>query len=289
MKLGNTHCFKLILVAAMLMLANRSHAIVTPYLESVSNTLTAIQATLTNNTAQERQQRALIGRALRTLAKPSESVASDYSLFVTAATQLGPVAQTPELLILGTNVFTAFTNEAQAQIIGTGNRLAALSEFVRTRNAASNNLKQAQRALDGIPSLRDFRQALFAGNQVFTKIATANRLAAIGEAKPGFAPNSVAGTSLTHSNRTDSSVVSFTDETHYTQTESGGGPVNGTYTYDRTGLNTATAVLTSGEGTPAESVTTVKLIFTAANRGKFTSRTVDDTGTDNSSGTFTIP
>src|SRR5687767_15262078 len=110
MKMGNITSFKIVLIAAMLMLATRSQAYFTTYLDSVSNALTSAFTELTNNptpTRAERQQIVAIGKALRTLAKPSTSVLGDYNLFLATVTQLGPIAQDPEFLTLGTNVFTA--------------------------------------------------------------------------------------------------------------------------------------------------------------------------------------
>lgn len=277
-----------LLVAALLLLGSQAQAYYTNYLDVVSNTLSFVYTSLTNEpspTASERQQIARIGRALRTLSKPSTNVAGDYNLFVKAATQLGPLAGDPAFLELGTNVFDAFTNQAQVEIIDAGNRVAALNDFVRVKRGASNQVRQAQATLDRIPALSDIRIALLVGRLVFNKITVANRLAAIGERKPGFAPDAVVGTSITHSNAESSGVVSFVDGTNFTETEVGGDPNSGTYTYTRTGLNSATLVLTSDDGLGGQEEVTVKLVFTAEGRGKFNARN----GQEASKGSFTIP
>ena len=290
MKMGIAHCVRSLLVAGSLLLASGAQAYYTNYLDSVSNTLTFVHAILTNDPspdASERRQIALIGRALRTLSLPSTTVAGDYKLFVKAAMQLGPIAEDPMFLELGTNVFDAFTNEAQVQIIAAGDRIAALNDFVGVKRAASNQVRQAQATLDRIPTLTDIRLALVVGRQVFNKINVANRLAAIGEAKPGFATDSVIGKTLAHEERGNSGTVHFDDATNATQTETGGTPEAATYTWTRTGLNTATLVITAeDEGGP--SVTTVKLKFTSATGGTFTFRNDSDGGLETGSGTFTI-
>jgi hypothetical protein len=287
MKKGIAHWLTRLLVAGLLLLTSQAHAYYTNYLDAVSNTLAFFYTSLTNQpstTPSERQQIARIGRALRTLSKPSTNVAGDYKLFVKAATQLGPLAGDPSFLELGSNVFDAFTNEAQVEIFAAGERVAALNDFVRVKRAASNQVRQAQATLDRIPTLSDIRVALLVGQAMFNKITAANRLAAIGERKPGFALNAVAGTSLTHSNAESSGTVTFVDGTNFTESEVGGDPNSGTYTYTRTGLNSATLVLTS-EGGGGEEEVTVKLVFTGEGRGKFNARN----GAERSKGAFTIP
>jgi hypothetical protein len=288
MKIGNARWFKLLAVAALLLLAGRSHAYYTNYLDVVSNTLTIAYSVLTNEPAPTRvqkQQIALIGRALKTLAKPSTSVAGDYALFVKAATQLGPIGNDPLFLTLGTNVFQSFTNEAQAEIVATGDRIAALSDFVRTKKPASNQLAQAQRTLDSISSLTDIRLALVVARQVFTKIVAANRLAATGEAHPGFAADSLIGKSFVHTEHGNTGTVHFDDDTNATETDDEGTRTD-TYTYTRTGLNTGTLVLNDSGG--GSGTTTVKIHFTSATGGTFTFRHVGDDGNDSGSGTFTL-
>jgi hypothetical protein len=289
MKIGNAHWFKLLTIAALLLLAGRTHAFYTNYLDVVSNTLAGAYSVLTNNPAPsraEKQQIALIGRALKTFSAPSTSVAGDYAIFLKAATQLGPIGRQPAFLALGTNVFQVFTNEAQAEIVATGDRIAALSNFVRTKKAASNQLAQAQRTLDAIPSLTDIQLALVVGRQVFTKIVAANRLAQIGEEHPGFAPNGVVGKTLTHTQRGESGTVHFDNATTATDSDDEGAFTRD-YTYTRTGLNTATLVL-SNETESGTNTTTVKLRFTSATGGTFIFRQEEDGGTSNGNGTFTI-
>ncbi len=290
MKKGNVRWFKLLIIAGVLALANRSHAYFTTYLDPVSNALTFAYVTLTNNpepSLAERQQIVLIGRALRTLSLPSTNVSGDYKLFVKAATQLGPIGQSPAFLELGTNVFDAFTNDAQAQIIATANRIAALNDFVGQKRAASNQIRQAQATLDKIPTLTDIRLALVVGRQVFNKINVANRLAAIAEAKPGFAPDAVIGKTLTHNESGRSGTVHFDDASNATQTESGGVPRASAYSWTRTGLNTATLVLTEEEES-GTSTTTVKIKFTSGSGGTFSFKNVTGDSAETGYGTFTL-
>jgi len=264
---------RILILTIMLFVAGQSHALYTTYLDGVSNYLSGTYAYLTNLPSPTRADKAttgLIKRALRDLSKPSTSVPGDYGLFVMAVQHLGRLALTNAVLLeAGSNVFNAFTNDAQAEIIATADRIAALSDFVPTKRSAGIQLAQAQLALDRIGTLTDIKIALLVGRQVFVKIVAANRLAAIGEAHPGFAPESVVGVTLTHQEHGNTGTVHFDDATQATQTDSSGTNLSD-YIWTRTGLNTATLVLTESSGS-----TTVKLHFTSATGGTFIFRNMD--------------
>jgi hypothetical protein len=123
--------------------------------------------------------------------------------------------------------------------------------------------------------------------QVFTKITTANRLAAIGEAHPGLALNSLVGVTVHHSGR-NPGTVQFTTATDCLQADDGGSPDPATYTYQRTGLNTGTLVITDDSGNGDSDVSTIKLIFTSATGGRFSARNTSSDGVHIENGTFTI-
>jgi hypothetical protein len=292
MKTGKTHFTKTIIVTVLLALANHSHALYTNFLNDAVGALTAQYNTLTSNptpTRMERQAIARIQHAFKDLSKPSTSVAGDYNLFLAAALHLGPIAFSPDFAPIGSNVFKAFTNEAQAEIFATQARIAALSDFVRVKRAASTQITQAQGSLNGISSLTDPRLALIVGRLVFAKIVVANKLAAIGEAHPGFAPDSVVGKTITHHENGKTGMVHFDDATNATQTHNDGSMDTSSYTWTRTGLSTATLVVhepCDGGGT---GTTTVKIHFTSATGGTFSAHDVEcDGSTHNQAGTFTI-
>jgi len=286
MNKGKLHWVLILTVASMLLLANRSHAYYTNFLDGASNALSTTYHSLTNTAtnAVQRRQAALILRALRDLAKPSTSVAGDYNLFVTAALHLGPIAFSPEFGIIGSNTFLLFTNEAQAEIDATRIRVAALNNFVRNKRPASNAVERAQGTLNSIADLTNPQLAILLVRQVFAQITIANRLAAFGEAHSGFARNSVIGKNLMHTERGETGNVYFNNDVEATQDAL----LDTDYTYTRTGLNTATLVLIKTEGAET-STTTVKLRFTSSGGGTFTFRNVDsDGGVDTGVGTFTI-
>jgi hypothetical protein len=289
MKQGKLHwVFIFILtVTSMLLVAHRSHAYYTNFLDTASNTLSVGYHSLTNTAtnAVQRRQAALMLRALRDLAKPSTSVAGDYNLFVAAATHLGPLAFSPEFGPIGTNTFLLFTNEAQAQINATQARIAALNNFVRNKRPASNAAARAQATLDSIPTLTNPQIGILLVRQVFVQIATANRLAAFGETHSGFAANTVIGKNLQHSEPGNTGSIFFNNDVQATQDAL----LDTMYTYTRTGLNTATLVLVQTEGAETNT-TTVKLRFTSTSGGTFTYRSVDSSGgsVETGAGTFTI-
>ena len=278
----------LALVAGAMLFAGRSQAYYTNFLDVVSNTLTTAYNSITSNptpTKREKREAAAMKRALKDLSKPSTSVAGDYNLFLAAAQHLGALAFSAQFAPVGSNVFDAFTNEAQAEIEATAARVDALNDFVRVKRAASNQVAKAEATLISLSTLTDPRIALIVTRVVFARITAANHLAGIGEAHPGLAANSLVGVTLHHEeNNNNSGDVSFTSASEGTQTDNGG-PQPFTYTYERTGLNTATLVLNEDGG----GTTTVKLKFTSATGGTFSFRHDgggDDTQTG--SGNFTL-
>jgi hypothetical protein len=291
MKTSKYHWSIILTFGAMLLLTNQSHAYYTNFLDTASNALTGAYTSLTSNptpTRMEKQAAARIKLALRDLSKPSTSVAGDYSLFLAAALHLGPLATNSDFGPIGYGIFNAFTNEAQAEIVATGERIGALNDFVRVKRAASNQIVQAQSTLNSISALGNPQVGLLAGLRVFVKITVANRLAAIGEAHPGFAPASVVGITLEHHERGRTGTVHFDDGTQATEMDPDGTDTV-SYTWTRTGLNTATLVLTHDEGGGLTSTTTVKIHFSSTTAGTFTFRSVDSDGSVNvGTGTFTF-
>lgn len=285
MKTGKLLSMKVLVVAAVLALANQSHALYTHYLDVAVGTLTVFSnslATLPTPTPAEKKQLAEVKRALKDVGKPSVSVAGDYNLFFAAVAHLGDLATTPTFDDIGTNAFNAFLGEAQVEYFVTSLRVAALNDFVRQKRAASNQLAQAFAAFTTLQANPTNKQlGLLLGRQIFTKLTVANKLADMGEAHSGFAADSVGGKTLDYHVAGRTGHEHFTDATHTDSTDLDGGMTSGnTYTYNRTGLSTATLVLDYGGG----QMTSVKIKFTSAAGGKFTFHSNSHSG----SGTFDL-
>ena len=276
------------LVAAVLLLATQAQAYYTNYLDVVSNTLAYVQTTLTNNTPQERKLAATIGRALKDLSKPSSSVAGDYALFLNAAIHLGPLALQEPFGNLGSNVFAAFQAEVGVEIYSTAVRIASLNDFVPTKRAASNQLARAIAKFSSIgTTVLDPQLGLLVAGQGFKNLTAAQRLVALGEARPGLVPASLVGFTLTHHERDETGTEQFDDAVNATETD-GDGTRSVTYTFSRTGLDTATLVLSHAVG-GSTSTTTVKMRFTSETGGTFTFKhTGSDGGSQSGPGTFTV-
>jgi hypothetical protein len=263
----------------------------TQIFSTIAPTRSGTYTSLTNNsspTRQEQRQAAAIWRALKEFDEPSESVATDYSLFAAAAADLGALTVAPDFLLPLTNTFTAFVGEARAEMDLTSARITALNDFVRTKKRASNQLAQAQAALTSLSSVADLRVGILLGRQVFAKIVRTKKLAASGEAHPGFALNSVTETTLRYNvGHGYYGFVAFTNSTHYEQTEITSERTatiyEGTYTYNRTGLNTARVVL-NGTGL----TNTVVLEYRSPTNGAFTDRTTSAGRVQSRRGTFTL-
>jgi hypothetical protein len=131
--------------------------------------------------------------------------------------------------------------------------------------------------------------ALLLARQVYLKIVLANKLAAIGEAHPGFAPDGVGGKTLTHTERGETGTVEFINDTKATETPANDPAHMSTYMYDRDGLNSAALRLTSPGDGGGEDTTNVKLRFLSSTNGTFTFRFEDADGSKGSgSGRFSI-
>lgn len=292
MKTLRSQITKALVLLALFAFAGRSQAVCTNYLADIFNgvafayaTLTNEVANITNNpplTAAEKKQAAAMTQAIRTLTNQPASAAEAYNLFVKAALQLGPLALQGNIGAAGTNLFNAFTNEAQAEIDCTFERVAALNDFVRTKRAASNQLVRAQATLNTIPTLTNPQIGILLGRVVFKKITVANRLAAIGEAKPGFAPEpgTVVGKTLTHVEGGETGTVHFDTDVQATETD-GAEVKTSTYEYDRVGLNKAKLTLMNPGDVTGTNTTVANLRFTSPTNGTFT---YNFTGADGSRG-----
>jgi hypothetical protein len=297
MKIGKRTLAILTVIISLFALCGRSQAVCVSHQAELTDALNGAKGLLeselfarTNGTptAQQTREAKAIARALATLSLPATNTSQNYGLFLKAATQLGPLALQGAIGLAGSNVFSAFTNQAQAEVDCTAERVGALGEFNRSKRPASNQLAQAQRILNSIASANP-QVALLLGRQIYLKIVLANKLAAIGEAHPGFAPDGVAGKTLTHTERGNSGTVQFINDTEANE-ESENDPLHmSTYMYDRNGLNTAVLSLTSPGDGGGEDVTIAKLKFLSSTNGTFTFRFEDADGSSGSgSGRFSL-
>jgi hypothetical protein len=299
MKIAKILLMKTAVALALLApLGGQTHAACTNYQAELQAAAGAAYGVLTNElanttnnpplTSPQKKKAAALTRAITFLTTPATNTAQAYNLFLKAAQALGPLALQGQIGAAGSNLFTAFLQESVAEIECTGDRIAALNEFVRSRRAASNQLVQARRTLVAISQQSNPQIGLLLGRQVYQKIVVANRLAAIGEAKPGHALSSVVGKTLVHTESDHTGNVQFTSDTEATESDSEGtNAVN--YTYTRTGLHTATLVLTRSGDMGGTETTTVHLRFQSTSNGTFSYRHEDSDGsTENGNGTFTI-
>jgi len=282
------------LIAMVATLLNRAEAAYTNYLDQASNAI-ALAYSFVPNPPPKEQRVAFnaLKKALADFSRRSTSVAGDFDIFLAAATHLVPIqkAGSPDPTGIGlgmTNAFLAFAFNVVIESTVLSNRVAALSQFQPQKRAASNQVWQAQREIVFAATTTNVQAGILSIRVAYFKLAVAAKLAAAAEARPGFAPNSVVGKSLEHHERGGGGTLHFDDATHATETaanpEPGEGPRTDNYTYTRTGLNTATLVLTEDDG----GVTTVKLIFTSTTGGRFTFKNVEDGRPENGAGTFTI-
>jgi len=272
-----------VLVLAAALFQRAEAAPFTNYLDGASNLI----AQSFDASAGTPKVHAILGRALNDFKKPSTSVAGDYKIFVAVATHLLPLSAlggNADLGLAMTNAYQSFVLEALTEAYVLSNRVAMLSQFQPQRRPASNAVFQAEKALQTALTTSNLTVAFLSVRLAFVKLTVAAKLEASAEAHPGLAPDSVAGRVLTHNEGSRNGTVTFTDDTNFTETDnSGSGPSSGTYTWTRTGLNTATLVLTSG-GT-----TTVKARFTTTTNGTFSYH--HEGGGDqtrNGTGTFTL-
>ena len=300
MKIGKLILAKTLILAALFASAARSNAAcgdpsadLVNALNNAYGVLQSEQHERTNNPAAtplEKKQAAAIARALNTLALPATNTFQLYSLFLKGAQQLGALALTdPQIAVAGSNVFTAFTNQSQAEIECATARVAALGEFNRSKKPASNQVAQAAQTLIAIGSQSNPQIGLLLARQVFQKIFVANKLAAIGEAHPGFAPNGVVGETLTHTERGETGTVHFDNDTQATEVPANDPPRTSSYSYDRTGLNNADLKLEYPGDVSGTNTTLVKLRFQSNTNGTFTYKFTDADGSRGSgSGRFSI-
>jgi hypothetical protein len=291
MNIAKSWLVKLVVAAAMLLLANQSHALSTPYMVQLSNDMSGYRAYLTNFPGTEAEVKAL-SRALGDLSKPSTNVAQDYTRYFLASLHLGDFAfNDPVITGGGVFAFTNFMNDAFAKIIELSERTNALNEFVRTRKAASIQINQAYALLlinvanSSDLSKTNLQANLVRGLRIFSKLVKAERLIVRGEANQGYAPTGgiVVGGTLNYTAGDEVGSFTFTDETNYTQTV-GTNVAVGTYVSTRTALHKMTIVLSETGG----GVTTVNARFTAPGIGRFTYRFVDAFESGRGSGRFTL-
>jgi hypothetical protein len=230
----------------------------TNYLDESSNII--VQAYSTT----EGKVHTRLGRALAALDKQSTSVAGDFGIFQWIANQLLPVSTTAGLEEISpalSNAFDSFVAEAVAQIDDLSTRLQAIPSYQNSR-AASNQLVQAEHAVTASMEAATTQKAITSVRLAFVKIGLAEKLLAKLEAQTGFAPDTLIGITLTHREPGDTGTLTFVDGTNYVEDNQTGG----TYTYTRTGLNTATLVVNETED---NGVTTVQLKFTSETTGRF--------------------
>ena len=282
---------KTLVAAVTLLLATHAQALYTNYLDTTVATLTGVSnylATLPTPTPAQKKQLTTVKRALKDLSKPSTSVAGDYALFLNAAIHLGPIALQEPFGSLGSNVFAAFQAEVGVEIYSTSIRLSSLNDFVRTKRPASNQLAQAVAKFSSIgTTVLDPQLGLLVAGQAFKNLTAAQRLVALGEAHLGLVPPSLVGFTLTHHERGQTGTEQFDDVNNATEHDNDG-TRSVTYTFTRTGLDTATLILSHAEG-GGTSTTTVKMRFTSETGGTFTfQHTGSDGGSQSGPGTFTL-
>ena len=287
MKNAKALLIKVFVAVAMLLLANRSHALTAPYLIQLSNDMAGYQAYLSTIPEAASEVKAL-GRALKDLSKPSSTVADDYSRYFIATLHLGTFAFTDPIVNGGgVYAFTNFMNDAFAKFVELNGRNEALNDFVKTRKSASNTLAQVDALLLANAVETNQQTGLIRGGQIFKKLVKAEKLVIKGEANQGFAPDDddLAGGTLNYEQRDESGTIEFTSETEYTHTIPGDETTVGTYTYTRTGLNTAIVVLTELGGART---TTVKATFKSLGEGRFTLKFTGPIENGHSAGRFTF-
>ncbi len=273
MKTAKSLLIKLFVAAAMLLLANQSHALTTPYMTDLSNQLDFYYGALTNSSlpSYNLKEARAVAVALRDLKRPSISVAQDYDRFFLAVLHLGDYAFTdPVLTGAGAAMSGQFLADAYAQIIDLSRRTNDLNRFVVTRNAASRQIDQAFGLLlinianSGDTSKTNQQAALLRGRRIFSKLVLAERLVVRGEARQGFAPTVLeVGSTLAYTNRVGGGRITIKESDGYEDVNTVESQV-GTYSYTRTGLNTATLILTELGG---GRVTTHKVTFRNATTG----------------------
>ena len=279
-------------VAAALLLANQSHALTTPYMVSLSNQLSGYYSLLTNPPLVEHKKEArALAMALRDLKRPTTTVAQDYDRFFLAVLHLGNYAFTDPVLVgAGGAIAVEFLTDAGTKIGELSARTNALNQFVRTRGPASRQIDQAFGLLlinianAGDSSKTNLQASLVRGRRIFSKLVLAEKLVVQGEARQGFAPTVLhVGSTLAYTNRAGGGITTIkaSDEYEDTNIEE---TLAGNYSYERTGLNTGTLILSQFGG----GVSTVKLTFRNATTGSFTFRFEQGADRERGAGRFTF-
>lgn len=286
MKTAKSLLIKLFVAAAMLLLTQQSHALTTPYLIALSNDVAAYHGVLSASPLPEHQREArALARVLRDLRPATTTVAQDYTRFFLAVLHLGNYAYSDSSLTdAGVAVFQQFMGDAGAKIGELSARTNALNKFVRTRSAASRQIDQALALLIINATETNLQTGLIRGGLIFSTLVAAERLVVRGEASQGFAPEdgTVAGGIFNYNGRNESGTTTLTDASNYTDANLEE-TVGGTYLYTRTGLNTATLVLSETGG----GVTTLRVTFRADSEGGYAFTFVDGEDRGRGAGRFT--
>ncbi len=255
----------------------------TNYLNEASNAIAQVYAATTDVPDAARTHK-LLGKALKDLGKPSTSVAGDYGIFVSVSGRLLPLvgtAGTEAISATLSNAFVSFLLEAYAESLVLSDRIGAITPFQRQRRAASNQVSQAQQALERVATSADIKAAIIALRLAYVKLTVGAKLVAKAEARQGFAPNLLTGLAFHHHVRAkdgpEEGTVNFTSGSEFSD-----GADSGTYEYERTGLNSGRFVLHAGDG----GTTTVTFVFTSATAGRFGFEFVDSTDSGKGRGTF---
>lgn len=286
MKTAKFHLTKFLVAAVLLLLANQSHALTTPYMIGLSNQLTGYYGLLTNSPLPEHKKEArAVAVALRDLKRPTTTVAQDYDRFFLAVLHLGKYAfEDANLVAAGDVVAVNFIGDAVAKVQDLSVRTNFLNQFVVTRKAAMQNINEAYALIVANVSETNKQTALVRGRRIFTKLTTAEKLVVKGEARQGFAPSVLyVGSTLVHSDRGGDGTITIKESDEYedANTEE---TLAGQYSYVRTGLNTATLILSENGG----GVNTVKLIFKNATEGRYTFRFEKGVDKERGAGRFTF-
>jgi hypothetical protein len=233
------------------------------------DTLQADLATRQDDTNNTPAQNHALSAASKALNRNTKTLSADLSAFASAANTLNAAFTDDALLTLEEEqVLLAYSTEAQAQI----DALSLLADTNGFPKSIANQLSQAQDAVargnDSSNSVPTRAKALaFAFNKI--RVATQQIL------HKYKAPLAIGnGQTITLSGR--SFQVTLNGDGSYTIGDPSSPDESGTWTYDRTGPNSATVELSGGES--------ADLKFTSPSGGTFSG----STGTDNVRGKFTV-
>ena len=287
---------RLLLIALVVSLVSSARAVpYTNYLDQASNAVATAYAQLNELppplSPELAKARTALGKALKALERPSRSLVTDYNIFMFMAIQLTPHQATltaPELGLAMTNAYLQFLLEAGTQVAVLSNRLSMVTEFQPLRRVAGGQVARAYNALVFATQSTDVFAGILSVRTALTRLATAAKLTAKAEAKPGTAVESLAGLTLVHQERGSSGEVVFLDGMNHLDINDDDQVAEpGTYTYQRTGLKTGTLVLTEMSESSDE-VITVNLRFKTSTSGSFSFRAEESGRTERGSGKFTL-